>query len=186
MKTLKFYVMLLLVLTIAKGVDAQNENKPKGTYLNLNYMMAKMGTIDSEYSAGLTVGNTFYVHKNPIANMIRFGVDWSFLDLNFAQFGVDYKSYKAEAGMHIGPSVTVSPVKNLHLSAYARFAPCYSALYYDNDEEFSGAYASFFVAGTSVSYNVISLGIESRWGTTSYDLGDCEISGVRLYLGFRF
>ena len=186
MKNLKFYVVILLILVGVNNVNAQNDNVPKGTYLYFNYMMAKMGSLECDYSAGLTLGNTFYVHKTPIARMIRFGIDWTYFELNFSQFDVYDKIYKAEAGMQVGPSITVSPVRHLNLSAYTRFAPCYSAYYNNDSEDFEGKYASFFVAGTSVSYNVISMGIESRWGTTSYDFGDIELSGPRIFIGFRF
>ena len=210
MKKVKFLLIIFLVLSVIKGVNAQ-DNEPRAKYLNLNYMKATMKEegykVKSDYSMGLTAGRTFYVHKNPLAGMIRIGIDWSYLDLNFSQFSENYyhddvddyiseewKTYKIEAGMHVGPSVTVSPVKNLHLNAYFRFAPSYSGMTDSEFSDVSSAYASFYVAGTSVSYSVISLGLENRWGTTKYkgnydgESYDYEIkmSGPRFYVGFRF
>ena len=202
MKKIKFLVIIFLILSIVRNVNAQ-DNEPRAKYLNLNYMKATMESggvkVKSDYSAGLTAGRTFYVHKNPLAGMIRIGIDWSYLDLNFSQFSNEYideeyvdeyKNYKIEAGMQVGPSVTISPVQNLHFNAYARFAPCYSGMVDSDFEKVSSAYASFFVTGASVSYSVISLGLENRWGTTTYKedgvSSDIKMSGPRFYLSFRF
>ena len=206
MQKIKFLVIIFLVLSVVKGVNAQVDNEPRAKYLNLSYMKATMENegykVKSDYSAGLTAGRTFYVHKKPLAGMIRIGIDWSYLDLNFSQFterdddiyDEEWKTYKIEAGMHVGPSVTVSPVENLHLNAYVRFAPCYSGITDSDFDKISSAYASFFVTGASVSYNVISLGLENRWGTTKYKEDydgesynyDIKMSGPRFYIGFRF
>ena len=77
---------------------------------------------------------------------------------------------------------------------------------FTDGDAFRGNYASFFVTGLSVSYGVIGLGIEKRWGKCRYkefgggedeygDYGYAEepydtpklkTSGLRAYVNFRF
>lgn len=68
--------------------------------------------------------------------------------------------------MHVGPSLTITPVKNLNIVGYFRYAPTFSGIY--ANDEFSGNYASMFVGGAFLSYRVIGLGIESRFGNCKY------------------
>lgn len=98
--------------------------------------------------------------------------------------------------MHVGPSLTITPVKKLNIVGYFRYTPTFSGIY--ANDEFSGNYASMFVGGASLSYGVIGLGIESRFGYCKYnafsfeeDVEDADkvktkFSGFRAYISFRF
>ena len=162
----------------------------------------------------IKVGRTFYLHKKPIAGLIRFGLDATWFDLNYTNYKLEYRwednydeeeepetsnFHQAEIGMQVGPSVTVNPVGKLNVNAYFRFAPSFSALY--DDDTLLGNYASYFVTGGGISYGVIGLGVESRWGSCkfkSFGSGDSEedeqepapgkskFNGMRVYLSFRF
>ncbi len=73
------------------------------------------------------------------------------------------------------PSVTINPVSHLKVSGYFRVAPSYSMLV--ASEELYHGYGTFFTLGGSVSFKIISIGIEGRWGNTKYnniDLGNLE------------
>ncbi len=108
--------------------------------------------------------------------------------------------------MHIGPSVTITPVKRLNIKAYFRYAPS-CAFIYDtkaDEEKPSFSYASMFVGGLSVSYGFIGAGFEARFGSaklreykpiSSYSYTGKEeeaekvstdLSGMRVYLSFNF
>lgn len=197
---------------------AQNTVRVRPRYFNLCYGNQTFKIKDwdeslkSDYAFAITRGRTYYLHKKPIVGLIKFGIDWTHFDLNFATYTREYEdvqvngdpeiekdnAYELEAAMHVGPSITVSPVKGLNINGYFRYAPSFSG-YYDSDD-FYYNYASFFVAGGAVSYKVISLGIESRWGNTEYKYEGKEdeagnavdekvkiaVSGVRFYLSFRF
>ena len=158
--------------------------------------------LKSDWATAISFGRTYYLHKRPLAGMIKFGLDWSFLDLNVGSFKVQeddgydvYEEtlYKGEVGMQFGPSVTINPISHLKVAAYFRVVPSYSAAYYD--EDFKGKYATFFTYGVSVAYKVISLGVEQRWGKTELDLEDGDYGtykvnlkskGPRFYLSFRY
>lgn len=212
--------------------------KDRAKYFNISYVKQSLSmqdancTWNNSIGVALTRGRTYYLHKKPILGMIKFGIDWSFFDVNFSlyedKFGFlsgengnaygnyynpseeyniqegydDYddegagsaeKMYQAEIGMQIGPSVTINPIDHLKVNGYFRVTPSYSMLYCG--DEFNGSYGTFFSAGGAVSYKVISLGIEGRWGNTKYAslMGDedgeslkCKTGSTRFYISFRF
>lgn len=144
----------------------------------------------SDYAFALTMGRTYYLHRKPILNIIKFGIDWTYLDINYANYGkiknydfdnndyplesypdeqeddINIGRHQFEYAMQVGPSVTVNPINHLKVNAYFRYAPSFSGILID--DEFSCNYASFFVTGAAISYKVISVGIESRWGKAKY------------------
>lgn len=190
---------------------------------------------NSDYAFALTMGRTYYLHRKPILNLIKVGIDWTYFDLNYANYGKisnyalegdgtpadpDYPyeekdedlnigRHQFEYSMHVGPSITVNPIDHLKVNAYFRYAPTFSGILID--DEFSCNYASFFVSGASISYKLISFGIEGRWGKAKYNnfsmnefteedldvenpnLGDMvnkskrkfKTNSVRFYISFR-
>ena len=224
--------------------------KDRAKYFNVAYVSQSLslkdapGTWRADYGVALTRGRTYYLHKKPLLGMIKFGIDWSYFDINFAKyedkwgfFGGDYYDdgsydggnyydpddpsgegdyyedetedmYQAEIGMSVGPSVTINPIDHLKANLYFRVTPSFSMLY--AAEEFSTSYGTFFSFGGAISYRVISLGIEGRWGNVKYDsmfdlgalediedTGDIDLSGdkpstkwkvgsMRFYVSLRF
>ena len=216
-----------------KETEAAESNraiwKDRSKYFNLNYVNQKLspdidgwdklggGELKSDFGAAIVWGKTYYLHKKPVAGMIRFGIDATWIDLSYANYsreetyddgyGTEIEkltAHQAEIGMQVGPSVTVRPLRKLQAHLYFRFAPSFAGLY--DGDAFRGNYASFFVTGLSVSYGVIGLGIEKRWGKCRYkefgggedeygDYGYAEepydtpklkTSGLRAYVNFRF
>ncbi len=219
----------------------------RAKYFNIAYVNQSItqkdidGTWKNDYGVALMMGKTFYLHKKPLLNMIKFGIDWSYFDINFAKYTDNFgyfdsslredgdnghyynpdmqggydsyyldplDMYQAEIGMSVGASVTINPIDHLKANGYFRVTPSFSALYVD--EDISTSYGTFFSAGGAVSYKVISIGIEGRWGNTKYDSlvnfsdidgdydDDIDLEGnqdgkskwktgsVRFYLSFRF
>lgn len=241
-----------IVDSLQSSVEETNEESQRKSiwndrakYFNIAYVNQSItqkdidGTWNNDFGVALIMGKTFYLHKKPLLNMIKFGIDWSYFDINFAKytdnFGYfdsslydddnnghyynpnsphdsDYFNpldmFQAEIGMSVGASVTVNPIDHLKVNGYFRVTPSFSALYVD--EDISTSYGTFFSAGGAVSYKVISIGIEGRWGKTKYDSlvnfsdlddgydGDIDLEGnrdgtskwktgsVRFYLSFRF
>lgn len=182
-------------------------------YFNLGYNMENLNNDDAaselsrKFGASMTIGRTFYLHKNPILGMIKFGLDWSYIDLNVAGYNYEYSYvdnensnssnnietdeygiYKMELGMQFGPSVTVNPVDYLKVNVYFRYSPSYSVIL-DDEFQFNGSYGSYMNFGLAVSYKVISLGYEMRWGTSniSYDNSSkWDAKGSKVYISFRY
>lgn len=154
------------------------------TYLNFNYSSASFSQpstskLNNDFGAGITIGHTYFLHKEPVANLFWFGLDATWFDLNYNKFSYDrYRPtgekrngqgniHEGEMGMHIGPSVSIIPVNRLRIKAYFRYAPS-CAFIYDTkgeDEKPCFSYASMFVGGLSVNYGVIGAGFEARFGS---------------------
>ena len=153
--------------------------------------------VKSDMGVALSWGKTFYLHKKPLARMIKFGIDWSWMDFNYAkyssecymdEYNKEYVSgssmHQLEYGMSFGPSVTINPVHRLKISGYFRVTPSYSLLY--ANETLYHHYATFFNTGFAVAWNVISVGCEWRWGNAKYkglmfdenSLSDDELEGL--------
>ena len=163
--------------------------KDRAKYFNIYYapnQSLELGNMkwESELSAALAMGRTYYLPKKALAGMIKFGIDWTFFDLNFGKyedetgfFTGEYDEpgygtpeaidlYQAEIGMGIGPSVTINPVNHLKVSAHFHVTPSFSMLIADGD--FNTSYGTFMSVGGAVAYKAISLGAEYRWGKTKY------------------
>ena len=187
----------------------------RSDYLNLAFVVQNVETnidelseLNSEWGASISWGKTFYLHRKPIGRVLKFGLDWTWLDLNGACFEQDMYSifdgdyhetlYQLDAGMQFGPSITVNPVDHLKISTYFRVTPTFATVYAVENELFLKNYATCLNAGLSVAWRLLSLGVEYRTGKTSYDdLGelselmpgvaiDLNTTSWRMYFGFRF
>ena len=233
MKTFTSICLLLICVLGVSSASAQKEPEARKKYINLSYVTQTLKPVDlagfyeedvnmkSKIGAAFTFGKTYYLHKNPLAGIVRIGLDATFLDLNYGNYSIEYfdeggwgdgpevytsKIHQAEIGLHVGPSVTITPVSKLKVHAYFRYAPSFSAIYDVDGGSVAGNYATFFVSGASVSFGAIGIGAEARWGKGNYkefgsgdsdsDYGDEEYtsssktkyktSGARIYLNFRF
>ena len=203
-------LLLISILTIS-GCFAQSDNdRWRKKYINLGFVNATMSQnvmpdLKSNYGASFTIGRTFYLHK-PIGGILRFGIDATWFDLNYTNYkikhitnlGTDrYQYHQGELSMQIGPSVTIRPIENLNIHGYFRYAPSFSALC--ADDAYYGNYATFFVGGASISYSVIGLGFEARFGNCDYKgfkvdgddgisslINKAKYNGWKAYLTFRF
>ena len=179
---------------------ARNERiwKKRAKYFNIGYITNQTLTdkVDAEaewksdFCVSLTFGKTYYLHKKPLLNMIKFGIDATWFELSYAKYSEpdvfaeggsytraynDYSSgyedyyeedfdlgiHQIDASMHVGPSVTVNPVGDLKVAAYFHYVPTYSMVVID--DSFGHGYVSNFAFGASVAYKAISVGIEHRW-----------------------
>ncbi len=194
-------------------------NIPKRRYINLSYVdqRVKFGAEDgmkSDYGAAFEWGRTFFFNgKRPVAGLIRFGLDWSWVDLQYAAYTVDdpgendnpdkQTAHFANLGMQLGPSITVTPIKNLNVKIYGHYAPSAAGFSPDSFDDFKLGYVGYMTGGLHLSYRFITLGVELRRGTakfSSFNTGEhedfeddfvgpkvrTELPGTRFTLGFRF
>lgn len=170
--------------------------KDRAKYFNLSYVKQKLQSNDiegfqreSDFGVAISRGRTYYLHKKPILKMIKFGIDWTQFDINYAKYGETEEEYNDEGnnsdsfyeeevlglnlgmhqldfGMHFGLSLTVNPVSHLKVNGYYRFAPTGSVILLDDDV--SVQFVPFNVFGGAISYKVISIGVEARKGSANY------------------
>ncbi len=207
----KISILICLFFFCVASYSQENGNlgKLRNKYINISFAKSTMDQdgfpkLNSNYGVGFTVGKTFYLHKKPLANCIRFGIDATWFDINYTNYKIEHITYlgtdkydyhQGEVSMHVGPSITITPTKDFSIVGYFRYAPTYSGLY--ANENFSGNYASVFVGGGSVAYGVIGLGIEARFGNCKYNAFTFDededetnklkssFSGFRVYFSFR-
>lgn len=110
------------------------------SWFNLSYSLQKINSdlyrteLQPDYAFGLTFGRTYYLHKKPLANMIRFALNWSYLDLNMAQYSIPYSDRIDEDG---SPSITDDGVYGNSSEAYKKGnrIPDFIEDIYDDEEE---------------------------------------------------
>lgn len=201
--------ILISILSVTLCFAQKQDDKLRKKYVNFGYVnntisQDVISDLESNYGGSFTVGRTFFLHKKPIGGFLRFGIDATWLDLNYTNYDIkhiadwsieDDQCHQAEISMHVGPSITITPVRKFNINGYFRYAPSFSALYM-NDTIY-GNYATFFVGGASISYGVFGLGIEKRFGDCEYKelwsdndeaVGLSKIShdGWKAYITFRF
>ena len=87
---------------------ARNERiwKKRAKYFNIGYITNQTLTdkVDAEaewksdFGVSLTFGKTYYLHKKPLLNMIKFGIDATWFELSYAKYSV-YLLKRAESGI---------------------------------------------------------------------------------------
>lgn len=188
-KTLLVILAVLCSFTaMAQDEKAIKTRRPK--YVNLGYVLQQDVTLETgevlkpEFGATLNRGRTYYLHKRPIAKFLSFGIDATWIDLNYAMYKPhkfmtydETSLHQAEIAMQVGPSITLNPVKRLQMHLYGRFVPTF-AICYDGDVV-GGNYASLFVAGGNISFGFFGIGAEYRKGAVNYkEFGGGALSGV--------
>ncbi len=216
------------VATLQQKEDNRSKNEydqavwKRHKYFGIGFSSQKMTDAEDaanmEYKSkvgfALDWGKTFYLHKKPIANLLKVGIDWSYINLSFAKYksgkginintpssgdldnydddydyddykvGMDLGVYSLAAGMSFGPSVTFAPFYNTgkglqHILAqtYFHVTPSYTGIISSEDgeddedggTEMKSGYTTYFNWGLSVSYKMISVGYEYRWGKSKFN-----------------
>ena len=186
--------LLLVLFTLAISLVIA-QPRPGKKYINFGYVSNTLTPVvdglgnkidfKSDFGGFYSSGKTYFLNPYPIANLLHFGIDVTFIDLNYSKYKFDdlytYENYdtgqmlteeesidmhKAEVGMQVGPSVHLKIPEGLGVSVYARYAPSYSLLY--QDDEFSSGFANMFTSGLTLNYKVFGVGVETRWGKTKH------------------
>lgn len=215
-------LLMALMSQNAFALDAEKCGKPRGRFTNFSFAYSHLDQegypkLHSDIGFALTKGNTYYLHK-PIAGCLRFGIDAVWADITYDNYKVneydrlgmlnDFSIYHVDLGMQVGPSATVNLFRRFQVSAYFRYNPTLSMMY--NNDEIQVGLSNMFTGGASVSYGIIGLGIEARFGQSKiksyFDNSDninfsdsdewtdvvgsrkltTKFSGLRAYISLRF
>lgn len=185
-------------------------------FLNIAYSMQTLSpdfgnAAEGTFAAALASGRSIYLHRNPIAGLVKFSLDFG-TDINYAQYMPlegDYNMdneisdmigisgrHHLDIGLFLGPAVSVNPVGKLMVKGYFRFVPSYSVLMLESD--IYHGFAPNFTYGGEICWNWIGLGIEGRSGFGTYSSLISLIEGsesmpagygteaLRVYICFRF
>jgi len=144
----------------------------------------------SSFGVSLVRGKTYYLHSKPLWGMVKIGLDWTQVDLNYVKYkDITFDTQNGEStltthqfeySMHVGPSVTVNPVDYLLVNVYGRYAPTFSGVYSKNGDrnEFGPSFVSYFIIGGAVSYKAISLGLETRFGSGKFKMWTADKDNI--------
>lgn len=131
-------------------------------FMNMGYAKLKLKSIDVASGSPSESGAGSVNNPNGFDEIVSDDPSSSFLSL----MGIDLGMQKIDYGVHLGPSVNVNPWKHLIVSAYFHVMPTASGIL--ENESFSYGFSCGMSAGLSVSYKVISFGVEGLWSTTKY------------------
>lgn len=220
-RILAFSAALMLLMALATNASAlcrEECGEPRGRFTNLGFAYSHLNQegypkLHSDVGFSLSKGTTYHLHR-PIAGFLRFGIDAAWFDITYDNYKVkeisiygtdEYSIHHVDLGLQVGPSVTVNFFKRLQATAYFRYNPTLALMY--NNDELQAGFANMFTGGVCVSYGIIGLGIESRFGQSKmnsyfqnddfYDSDDwtdaissrkvkTKFSGLRAYISFRF
>lgn len=183
-----------------------NEMDYKSNYVNIGYqrlVMKPEGGQDLTSNLGVlaSIGKTFILNSQP--SVFNYGLDVVWADLNYVNYKLEYHYdgmtkketyHQMEIGMQGGMAVILKPSQNFSARLYARYAPCFAAMYVDKD--FYGSYGDFIVAGLSFNLgSSFGIGADYRYGSCKYKkMGGNDAEGLDVpaeslpstdYLGFR-
>lgn len=90
--------------------------------------------------------------------------------------GVDLGMHKIDYSMHIGPRISVNPWNSIIVSAYCHVKPTASGII--ENEKVSYGFGCVTTAGLSVSYKLISVGVEGVWSKIKYTQKDFDEESI--------
>lgn len=153
--------------------------KKRSKYFNIGYVSQTRSITDtdislnSKFGMSLSWGKQFYLHKQPLFGMLKFAIDWSWIDINYANYEYGYNSnedssntlHQIDLAMQFGVSAAVNPIDHLKVGVYFRATPTGTLSLGLGEEESAGfGYITCYNTGAFIAYKVASIGVEYRWG----------------------
>lgn len=206
MITMKKFLILTILATFIAANASADDGYFRKKHRAFSYSSMEMSSggqaLKNNYGAAFTSTRTYYLHEDPIAGFMKFGIDATWIDLSYNNYSttvlvedegpVDSQLHQAEIGLQAGISLTFNPVDKLNVAIYGRYAPTFSASYSTADATVLGGYMGYIVAGGRISYKFIGLGAEYRSGSGEMNdfleggTSPLQMKGFRAYISFSF
>lgn len=182
-------------------------------YINLGYIKQSLSpefgnAFESKFGASFSSGRNIYLHKKPIANILKFAIDFG-SEVNYAQYkdligdydysdndfgytdesdnnydlGYEDEEEDMDIGLHhIDVGLHIGPSISInpvsHLKILAYFRFVPSYSMLILSEEFYQGFTPIFSYGGEISYKFIGIGIEGRTGSAKYKDMIAEYEGT--------
>lgn len=208
-----------VVSSDSSRIQDKSAKKGKGPWdrkkiMNVAYAVQTLSpdfgnSMEGSLGVALVSGRSFYLHRKPIAGLLKFSLDFG-SDINYVKYRPldgDYNispdsgigisgRHQADIGLFFGPAVTANPVSDLKIGVYFRVVPSYSLIMTESDV--LHGFVPYFTYGGEVSWRWIGAGVEGRSGVGTYSslmglFGGASgmksgygTEALRFYLAFRF
>ena len=98
----------------------------RSTFFNIGYVEEKLNNqeqpewteMKSKYGAFISIGHTYYIPRNPIFGIIRFGIDATWFDVSYAYFDSKEQNNIQNVGMKGALTYLVSSGEKIDLTKY--------------------------------------------------------------------
>lgn len=197
-------ILILSILTIP--VFAQDAFK-RTKFFNIGYVNSTLTPefekgMEGNYGFSMSLGNRYWLHKQPIAGILKFGLDAIWFDANYVNLKTESSdgnyyydddegmfdeintgSHQIEIGLGVGPSVTVAPfannsnqLKDLRASLFFHVVPSFSGVLMNNDGDLKLNYGivPFLKFGGCINWKALSFFAEGRWGSANYKMASAN------------
>ena len=98
----RLYSLLQVVNQLTSNVETLEKDnlnqkiwQDRAKYFNIGYVNQTMtdktfgGELKSDFGVSLSNGKTYYRHKKPLLGMIKFGLDFTWLDIKYAKYTLE-------------------------------------------------------------------------------------------------
>ncbi len=166
MKIITRYIVVAAMMFGATSVDAQNEWKsssPIGISYGSQTLKEDVTGIEykSSFSIGILKRHTYNLHKYPIGDVLMFGLDLNWFEMNVARF-------EKGKGLSLGNMMN-SVAGNVTSGNYSTFDDYFNDAYQsapsenDEDEDFNGALNRLNVGKYQLNAHLIGIGPSVKW-----------------------
>lgn len=203
MRKIFFVLISCIVMMCAADVQAQDSSYDfwkHRKFMRVGFAKQTFNTsygykLNSKFGIDYTSGRSYFLHKNPIAGLMKFAIDFgtaidyvnyrksTYSDDSYTgpegytgnEFALtenessdlkDFGLHSLDFGFKVGPSLTVNPYDNIRVCAYFYFFPSASLLL--RNTNFELGFMPYLDFGVEVSYKWIGLGFETRNGAGRY------------------
>lgn len=176
-KHIKSLHFMTIVLLLVFSTSIKAAPTPRDGYLSIEYGSSTFKqsgnpNIKSNLSVAFNLGHTYHLHKKPVGNVIWFDIDATWLNMAYSNFKVEHidwqSTFKCQyhipyIGLQVGPAISVVPIKDTQVHAYARYSPSVVCLITDkinDNDNLSFAYGSSWNFGLEFNYRAIGVGLD--------------------------
>lgn len=201
-------VLILLFISISLTLEAQERSAFRSGYMRLGInqlgkdlqqqLSPKQNVFDGNYGAGsgfvFETGRVFYFMKRDHRELVNFGLDWTYLSLNYNKmnkwdsygkaaagspdYNIDGTKIAAAISGKLGPVISLNPLEKLVIDFRAQIAPTFrffDLTYTEDSESSAPRYFSFInYGGDDVDENYdgeavknrIAFGFQKSFGVT--------------------
>lgn len=170
----------------AAAIAGENSEKSDEFYtapsksIQLSFDYAKFSqkgfpALKSDFGFAFSVYHSYWLWK-PRSHRFQLGIDVAWTDINYYNYKINlrtfdgyttrYTMHSGDIGLQVGCGVNFNITRDIRLHARACYNPAFAGLY--NNDSFQGAFANYGVAGVSLSWKHIGLGIDARFGGAKY------------------